>query len=36
MNKNVKFTLEDLRNYDTQIYNSIKMISSTTLTHEEI
>lgn len=36
MNKDIKFTVEDLKHYDTQIYNSIKMISSTNFTPEEI
>eukprot|EP00347_Sterkiella_histriomuscorum_P017181 403350359 len=36
MSKNVKFTVDDLRNYDQQIYNSIKMISSTELSAKDI
>ena len=34
MHKNYKFTLEDLRHYDSQIYQSLKMIKNSDLTKE--
>ncbi len=34
MQKNYKFNLEDLRHYDSQIYQSLKMIKNSDLTKE--
>ena len=34
MHKNYKFTLEDLRHYDSQMYQSLKMIKNSDLTKE--
>lgn len=36
LNKNHKFTLEDLKLYDPHIYSSLEMISSNNLTQEDI
>ena len=34
MQKNYNFTLEDLRHYDSQMYQSLKMIKNSDLTKE--
>jgi len=36
MNRDYKFGLEDMKQFDTQMYNSLKMISESTLTPQEI
>jgi hypothetical protein len=36
LNRNYKLSLDDLKDYDAQMYNSLNMIASTELTDQEL